>query len=252
MTPQRPHNGREVTTTGTRPRFAPVERRTVSEEIRLALLDAIRSGTLGPGLSLPSERELAEQFGVARTSVREAMQGLVSLGVVERRGNRTHVTEHLPGLSLEDGDHRKERVRELFEVRRIIEIPLAEMVSNRAREEDIRMIQVIASRFTANMRIDDFRQLDREFHTALAAASGNRLLAEVYGKVLDSLFRSDDFEELLTARANRAAVRRIIAVSMGAHQAIADAVSLGDAERTVEAVRAHLAQVEGDMISRMA
>lgn len=237
--------------TETYPRFPPVERRTLSEEIRLALLEAIRTGALAPGSSLPSERELAEQFHVARTSVREAMQGLISLGVVERRGNRSLVTEHLPDLSFDEEEYRKSRVLELFEVRKIIEVPLAELVSTRADAADLERIRSIAERFNEDMEIAEFRHLDREFHTALAAASANKLLAEVYAKVLDSLFRSEDFEEMLTSRANRIAVQRIIASSSKAHRVIADAVCLGDPDRAREAVSAHLDQVESEMISRM-
>jgi GntR family transcriptional regulator, transcriptional repressor for pyruvate dehydrogenase complex len=54
-------------------RFEPISRRTISEEIRDVLVDKIRSGEMAPGAQLPSERELCDQFGVARTSVREAV-----------------------------------------------------------------------------------------------------------------------------------------------------------------------------------
>ena len=69
--------------------FEPIERETVSTKIREQLLQRITTGELAPGDQVPSERELAERFQVARSSVREAMQGLVSLGVVRRRGNRS-------------------------------------------------------------------------------------------------------------------------------------------------------------------
>ena len=55
-----------------------------------------RPASLHLARPIPSERDLAEQFRVARTSVREAIQGLLSLGVIERRGNRSFVVEHLP------------------------------------------------------------------------------------------------------------------------------------------------------------
>ena len=80
------------------PRFEPVERQTVTETVRDALLESIRSGALLPGSRLPSERSLCEEFGVARTSVREAIQGLVSLGIITKRANRPYVAEQLPGL----------------------------------------------------------------------------------------------------------------------------------------------------------
>ena len=49
---------------------------------------------------LPSEDSLGEQFGVSRTSVREAIRELITLGLIERRGNRAHVVEHLPEVKL--------------------------------------------------------------------------------------------------------------------------------------------------------
>ena len=234
-----------------RPHFDPVSRRFVSEEVRLALLQAIRDGSLLPGTAVPSERALAEEFGVARTSVREAMQGLVSIGLVHRKGNRSHVTEHLPAIVLDGSDARKERVRELFEVRRVIEIPLAELAAIRASSEDVRLINQIAKRFKSTTSLAQFRRLDREFHWVVARAGGNELLAELYGKVLESLFRSDDFHALLQANSNRAVVRRIIADSTLAHQAIAESISLGKPDCAAEAARSHLAQVESEMLSRM-
>src|SRR5262245_1504894 len=91
--------------------FEPVTRETLSSQIRDQLLQRISNGTLGPGARVPSERDLSEQFGVARTSVREAMQGLLSLGVIERRGNRSYVVEHLPDVNFDQLDDRKEHVR---------------------------------------------------------------------------------------------------------------------------------------------
>ena len=98
--------------------FDPVSRRTVSTQIREQLLQRITTGELAPGARIPSERELSDQFQVARTSVREAIQGLLSLGVIERRGNRTCVAEHLPDVTVErTAIARKTFVRELFETR---------------------------------------------------------------------------------------------------------------------------------------
>ena len=66
-------------------------------EIRARLAERSTPGELAPGTPLPAERVLCQQFGVARTSVREAIQGLVIAGYLERRGNRSVVAEHLPG-----------------------------------------------------------------------------------------------------------------------------------------------------------
>jgi GntR family transcriptional repressor for pyruvate dehydrogenase complex len=62
-------------------------------EVRERLIEAIRNGELIAGTALPAERVLCEQFNVARTSVREAIQGLATAGFIERRGNRAFVVE---------------------------------------------------------------------------------------------------------------------------------------------------------------
>ena len=69
----------------------PLERRSLPDEIRDRLLRLIRNGDLTTGQQLPAERVLCAELTVARTSVREAIQALVSLGYVERRGNRAYV-----------------------------------------------------------------------------------------------------------------------------------------------------------------
>jgi GntR family transcriptional repressor for pyruvate dehydrogenase complex len=232
-------------------RFEPVARRTVAEEVREAIAARIISRELAPGAQLPSERSLCEQFGVARTSVREAIQGLVTLGMIERRGNRSYVVEHLPQVQLDGNDGRKVRVRELFEVRQVVEIPIARLAACRASDDARAQIVVLADSFDADMRLDDFRHRDREFHWAIAAACGNKTLAEVYGKVLDSLFESREFDELLGARSNRKVVREIIRNASDAHRAIARAISAGEWSETIEAAERHLDQVEDQMISRM-
>ena len=116
--------------------FAPISRETVSAQIRTQLLDRIRTGELAPGSKMPSERDLSDGFGVARTSVREAMQGLVSIGVVERRGNRAYIVEHLPDVVVAPSGDTKRFVAELFETRRVLEIPLFALAAQRASAED--------------------------------------------------------------------------------------------------------------------
>ena len=61
------------------------------------------------------------------------MQGLLSIGVVERRGNRSYVVERLPDVSFDEVDDRKEFVRQLFETRRFLELPIIELATERQR-----------------------------------------------------------------------------------------------------------------------
>jgi DNA-binding FadR family transcriptional regulator len=231
--------------------FSPVDRRTVSQEVRDRLYEAIRAGALPPGAALPSERSLCDDFSVARTSVREAIQGLVSRGLLERRSNRTYVAELLPDLPVAASDTRKLKVHELFEVREAIEVPMVRLAAARATDEERQDIAELAGRFSTTMEVEDFRALDRAFHWKLASACGNELLAELYGKVLDKLFHSSDFSALLTARVNVKAVKVIVRDSCTAHRAIADAILRRSPDDVTAAVQSHLDQVESQIIARL-
>ena len=231
--------------------FDPISRQTVAEGVREALLDVIRHGDLAPGEQVPPERALCEQFGVARTSVREAIQGLVSLGLIVRRGNRAYVAEQLPGVDLEDGDQRKRKVTDIFEVRRVVEVPMAQLAACRATDEERRDVRRLGEGFRVDMELEEFRRRDREFHSTIATACHNPALAELYGKVLDALFRSTDFDSLLTASQNESVVRRVIEDATEAHGEIARHLSAGDVEAAGKAVENHLNQVETLMIAQM-
>ena len=231
------------------PQFEAISRQTVAEGVRAALLDNIRSGALPPGSQLPSERVLCEQFVVARTSVREAIQGLASLGLVERRGNRLYVAEHLPGVTL--ADNRKRSVTHVFEVRRLVEVPMAALTAQRARAKERSVIAELGVSFRADMPLEEFRARDREFHESIAHGCGNPALAELHGKVLETLFRSTDFESLLTASQNAAVVRRVIREASAAHRHIGEAISRGSVTQVRRAAEAHLNQVEALMVAQM-
>jgi GntR family transcriptional repressor for pyruvate dehydrogenase complex len=234
-----------------RPRFQPVTRRTVPEEIREALRQSIRTGLLVPGSRVPSERALCEEFEVGRTTIREALQGLLTMREIERRSQRYYVAERLPTVSLDDMDPRKDRVRELFEVRRLLENATVRRCVERASSAEIDAIAEVALTFTPNMPLAEFRKQDREFHWAIARASHNGMLLEVYGKVLETLFRSEAFSSLLGDKANTRTVRRIIRDSGDMHRKIADALISRDIDAAVSAVEEHLDEVEKLMVQEM-
>lgn len=240
-----------TTSTSTVTAFEPVTRETVSAQIRDQLLERIVSGTMEPGARVPSERALSEQFQVARTSVREAMQGLISLGVIERRGNRSYVAERLPDVSFDPVDDRKEFVRQLFETRRLLELPIIELAAERAADDERAAVRSLARRFDADMDLAEFRRLDHEFHALIARACGNPLLVEVYNKVLARLFRSEGIESLLSDDANRDEVRRIVGDAAQQHAALAAAIASGDVATASCEGNKHLEAVERGMIDRL-
>jgi GntR family transcriptional regulator, transcriptional repressor for pyruvate dehydrogenase complex len=245
--------GRRIPADGSPERLlmGPVDRHTIASEVRDRLVHAIRMGGFAPGSALVSERTLSEDLGVARTTVREALQGLVSLGVLERRGNRTFVAERVPEVALDRLQERALLVRELFDVRRVLETAAIALAVSTATAEERAGVLVLAERFSPSMPVADFRYLDREFHASLVHATHNSILAELYGKVLDRLFKSEEFEALLNAEANRGAVRRIIGGSCRDHRAIAAALQRTDPDAAVRSVEAHLDKVRTQLLEQV-
>jgi GntR family transcriptional regulator, transcriptional repressor for pyruvate dehydrogenase complex len=235
--------------------FEPITRQTITDQVRAQLSGRIVSGELAPGSTLPSERALSEGFGVARTSVREALQGLISTGLAHRRGNRVHVAEHLPTVAVshdaQAADARKRYVRQLFETRRVLELPVFELACERASAAQRHDVSKLAQQFSPGLDLETFRALDRRFHTTIAVACGNPLLVELYGKVLSALFASREFESLLYDEANSANVIDIVERSGDDHHHIATAFRAGDVAAVVTATERHLQNVERRMIEEL-
>ena len=234
----------------TRQTFTRIEHTTVANQVRDQLMDSIRDGRFGPGSRIPAERQLCDEFGVARTSVREAIQQLISLGVVERRNSRLFVVEYL-GVVSAPTDGLKRQVRELFETRRIIETSMTGLAALNATDTQRANINELAAEFSPGMDLPEFRDLDHRFHAAIASACGNPLLAELYGRVLRALFESPAFASLLYTSANRLQVDEIITRSAEGHDQIAAAVSAGGEEQAALVAREHLADVERRMLSHL-
>ena len=125
------------------------------------------------------------------------------------------------------------------------------MAAARASDVERRAVCDLAARFTPDMGIVAFRDLDREFHTTVAAACGNPLLIELYGKVLDQLFRSQEFHTLLGHHGNREVVQQIIAESGTAHRQIAAAMELADVAAMEDVAGRHLGDVERVMVDEL-
>lgn len=219
-----------------------MNRRSLADDVREQLATSIRTGALGPGSLIPSEDSMCQQFGVSRTSVREAIRELITLGLIERRGNRAYVVEHLPEVRVE-ADERLERIREVFETRRLLEVQLTQYAAERASDAQRADILAIAERIRATMSVEELRPLDREFHGAVADAAGNPLLGELHTKVLEAVFSSSRYGGLLSG-GDVDDVEQVLAESRSVHTVIARAIADGDAAAAGLAARQHLEVVE--------
>jgi GntR family transcriptional repressor for pyruvate dehydrogenase complex len=202
------------------------------------------TGALKVGDRLPPERKLAEQFGVSRTAVREAVKALRQKGLVEIQPGRgtfitngtSEVVRHSFGLLMQmagtDGSP------DLVEVRAIIEPEIAALAAERATEDHIAaMREAIEKMDAALQEPDKYIEADLDFHLVLAEATQNTLIPTLIDSIVDLL------------REQRA---RIFHVEGGPqhgqvhHKRILDAIIRHDPPAARDAMRIHLQQVGED------
>ncbi len=147
------------------------------------LVEHIQTGALQPGDKLPSERQLIQMLGVGRSSVREALQGLVMMGLVEvRPGHGSYVKSNLhsfiPDLSKPDlSDNLQREMRlQLIEARRMIEVEIAAQAAARAKPQQIEQWRATFDEYARY--VDDFSDprylaAHADFHLSLADMSQN-------------------------------------------------------------------------------
>jgi DNA-binding FadR family transcriptional regulator len=214
----------------------------IKERVASQLRSLIEAGSLQAGEQLPSERELAEQLGVSRSTVREAVQFLGALGLVEiRHGSGTFVraSGDLPSEWLQWTKRHEVEIHELLEVRRGLEAVAAELAAERSN--DLRAMESALADMEEAIEGPDVPGLveaDLAFHTALAEAAGNTALRHL----TESLGR-----ELLRERGAIWNEPGRPARSLREHRRIYEAVRSGDALAARTALVDHLQSVEQDV-----
>jgi len=214
----------------------------IKERVAGQLRSLIEAGSLQAGDQLPSERELAEQLGVSRSTVREAVQFLGALGLVEiRHGSGTFVRSDgdLPSEWLQWTRRHQVEVHELLEVRRGLEAVAAELAAERSH--DLESMEAALADMEAAIDGPDVPGLveaDLLFHAALAAASGNTALRHLTESLGRELLRERGAIWNEPGRPER---------SLREHRRIYEAVRAGDALEARTALVDHLHSVEQDV-----
>ncbi|GGY08442.1 hypothetical protein GCM10010384_11480 [Streptomyces djakartensis] len=211
------------------------------EQIR----ELIRTGALSPGSKLPPEPDLAAQLGLSRNLAREAVKALAVARVLEvRRGDGTYVTSLQPSLLLEglggavellQGD--SVALRDLMEVRRLLEPMAMALAATRISEEQLAEVK----RHLDAMREarDDVEQLnahDAAFHRAVVSATGNETLLTLLDGISGRTLRARIWRGLVD---DKAAGR-----TLAEHEAIFNALSTRDAALSQAAALLHVSNTE--------
>jgi DNA-binding FadR family transcriptional regulator len=208
-----------------------------------ALGEAVVDGRYPPGSSIPPEPTLCQTFGVSRTVVREAVKSLVAKGLLvtgPKLGTRVVSADQWnlfdPDVVRWHGRHGvpPELLRDLQELRRVVEPAAVRLAAQRATAEDIAAIeQAYAGMRQAIEHGGDYVTHDLRFHQGLLRASRNRMMAQM-SKALGALLRTSF--EVQTSRPEGAAR------SLPLHRAVLDAVI---ARRPAQAERAIRVLIDG-------
>ncbi len=228
-------------------------RRKLYEYVVDELGSQIIRGDYRPGETLPNEDALCKEFEVSRGVLREAMKVLIQKGLLESKTKTGTFVCPSSAWNLFDPDvliwkyqagERLEFLKNIMEVRRIIEPEAAKLAAERASAEKIRRIQAIYDEMHSVISAgngyasEEFIQIDLEFHTAILEACGNELLAQIGHTMRRALITARESD-----RHDLAAQKRTLVT----HLAVLNAIADHDAEAAYRANRSLIIQVWRDM-----
>jgi GntR family transcriptional repressor for pyruvate dehydrogenase complex len=209
--------------------------RTVSGEVG-AYLERLIANELSPGDRLPTERELAEQLDVSRTTVREAMRDLEQRRMIARSPGRgttvlapSESARELAALAAEHAER-----ADVAELRLLVEPQIAGLAAARATDSDLILLEQTLAASHAGLTPSESLAMDVRFHLELAAASRNPLLVSLCEL-------TNSWVEDVRARSHATRAGRRSSVEW--HRRIFDSVVDGDAEAATLAMVEHLKTV---------
>lgn len=205
---------------------------------------AIQIGRYAPGARLPSERELAEQYGVSRPVVREAIIVLELQRLVQRRHGAGVFVNAAVMRDAHAGGDAEAGPFEVIEARRLLEGEIAALAATTATPKHLEELDAILSRI-GDQRLDQAarEQADRAFHVTLARATNNDVLAAMVEDLWDRRYRSQLCIYFFT-RAREAGIQP----PEDEHRPVLEALRARDPEAARAAMRDHLTRVTENLL----
>lgn len=205
-----------------------IPRISVINALAASLRERVLSGDLLPGRPLP-EAELAAQYGVARPTIRAAIQQLTLTGLLVREANRS---AYVPSLT-------PAQVRDLFAVRTLIEIEAIRTVAtNRLPIHDAEQAVARLGMFPPDAKWSDVVASDLEFHRAIVTATGSSRLLRLFSLLEDEIRLS--IAQLRPAYESHKALYE-------EHRQLLAAIQSGDGGKAAQLLRQHLEQAINDL-----
>jgi GntR family transcriptional regulator, transcriptional repressor for pyruvate dehydrogenase complex len=209
----------------------------LSEEVSTELEARIQRGDYAPGAQLPTEKVLAETFGVSRAVVREAIARLKADGLIEtRQGSGAFVAENPKSLNFRLPVDSGSSLLHIFELRTMVEATVAELAARRRTDADIAAMRECLERMEAALADEtDGSEADDDFHLAIASATHNQYvlrLSEFLGRQFSESRRMAWVDNARGMESPREAQRE--------HYKLLDAIAAGDPAAARQAAHVHL------------
>lgn len=213
---------------------------TLGEQAANSLLEYFKENDFKSGDKVPNEYKLAEILSIGRSTLREAIKMLSSKDMVEvKQGSGTYIKSLVDpsldplGLSKFNINESVKLTKDLFEVRFLIEPRMASLAAENISDEEVTVLKQLMIAIEEDLNSEDgmHRELDVQFHSAIAEASRNHAMKQLVPIVLQSITL---YNQYFTDKDSKEK-------TIEAHREIFNAIALRDSERAYDAMVAHMA-----------
>jgi GntR family transcriptional regulator, sialic acid-inducible nan operon repressor len=219
----------------------PIQRRRLYEDVMVRIMAAIKEGSMRAGDALPSERELMTFYNVGRPAIREALQNMARIGLVELNpGERAKVaapsfTNLMQTVDLTTSGilrNSDKSLKDLKEARLLFEIQMVRLATERASQDDIERLEQRHLAHVASLsNLSQFARCDMAFHREIAQITGNSIFPALSESLITWL--SEFYQHLVR-------VQGAEVITLAEHAEILAGVKSGNADRAEQAIRTHL------------
>lgn len=225
--------------------WTPIARLRMHEQVLAQVEEQILEGKLRPGARLPGERQLAEMLGVGRGAVREALRVLEAMGILEAGvGSGPYAGSTIAGHATPALGNllRLHMALSVFSQQEVVEVRIqlerwavTEAAKGERSEEILALRRIIDSMKRSDMQLEEFNEVDTEFHVAIASSCGNSLLAKLMQSLRDVVRR--EMVAVFQALPDWRATADCLVLE---HEEILAAIEQGDGERAARLVTEHI------------
>lgn len=219
--------------------FTPIKQRKISDIVVEQIQNIIAEGQLKPGDKLPGERKIAEELGVSRPPVRDAIKQLIFSGFLETKGNATYIKAMTQSLIPNPLKMRVEQsiqaYQELSEIRELLECWAAAKAAQNRTTQQLKHLQQIVEEMKTPINKRHITQLDLDFHRTVAEMVGNTIYLHQISAIAEIMIPivSQYREKILTSEEQ-------LELLYGHHRAIYEGIRDQAPEKARSAMEEHI------------